>query len=233
MKKPLPFFGRWPVLFPEVRHMISQKIFWALSTLRGSMGGFGTGRSGGRATTEDGLTLSLSKLFRDRLFRPGCAWGGSLVWTNTTTGERVGSMSYQAHLGQESGRVRLITRPPYGTGSSVSRITGSSSRQRPNPSAAGGGGSSARGRGGGRRNSIFRTAPSPSHRAKRTGSLTAASANNPIIGHCGAPSSCGASSGLMAASAAMCPNRNGCAGQPMTGSSRKSSPPRRSSMPTR
>ena len=71
------------------------------------MGGYGSGRSGGRATTESGLILSLSKLIRDGLFRPGCAWGGSLVWTNTTTGERVGSIGYEAHLGQELGRVRL------------------------------------------------------------------------------------------------------------------------------
>ncbi len=71
------------------------------------MGGYGSGRSGGRPTTEDGLAMSLSKLFRDRLFRPGCAWGGSLVWTNATTGERVGSIGYEANLGQESGRVRL------------------------------------------------------------------------------------------------------------------------------
>jgi len=71
------------------------------------MGGYGSGRSGGRPTTEDGLTLSLSKLLRDRLFRPGGAWAGSIVWTNTTTGERVGSIGYEAHLGLESGRVRL------------------------------------------------------------------------------------------------------------------------------
>ena len=71
------------------------------------MGGYGSGRSGGRAMTEDGLTLSLPKLFRDRLFRPGCAWGGSLVWTNSTTGERVGSIGYEAHLRQEFGRMRF------------------------------------------------------------------------------------------------------------------------------
>jgi hypothetical protein len=70
------------------------------------MGGFGSGRSGGRLTTDNGLTLTLSKLFRDGLFRPGSAWG-SLVWTNTTTGERIGSISYEANLGQDSGRVRL------------------------------------------------------------------------------------------------------------------------------
>ena len=44
---------------------------------------------------------------RDRLFRPGSAWGGSIVWTYTSTGERVGSIGYEAHLGEESGRVRL------------------------------------------------------------------------------------------------------------------------------
>jgi hypothetical protein len=57
------------------------------------MGGYGSGRSGGRPTTDSGLTLSLPKLMRDRLFRPGCAWGGSI--------------GYEAHLGQDAGRVRL------------------------------------------------------------------------------------------------------------------------------
>ena len=71
------------------------------------MGGYGSGRSGGRPTTDNGLTLTLSKLLRDGLFRPGCAWGGSLVWTNTRTGERIGSIGYEAHLGEENGRVRL------------------------------------------------------------------------------------------------------------------------------
>jgi hypothetical protein len=70
------------------------------------MGGRRSGRSAGRATTDDGLSLSLPKLLRDRLFRPGSA-SGSVVWTNTTTGERAGSIGYEAHLGQDSGRVRL------------------------------------------------------------------------------------------------------------------------------
>ena len=64
------------------------------------------GRSGGGQPRKVGLTLTLSKLLRDRLFRPGSTWG-SLGWMNTTTGERVGSISYEAHLGQKSGRVRL------------------------------------------------------------------------------------------------------------------------------
>jgi len=71
------------------------------------MGGYGSGRSGGRPTTESGLTLNLSKLFRDGLFRPGSFRSGSLIWTNTTTGEQVGSLGYEAQLGEGSGRVRL------------------------------------------------------------------------------------------------------------------------------
>ena len=71
------------------------------------MGGYGSGRSGGRLTTENGLTLSLPKLLRDNLFQPGSVCYSSLIWTNTTTGERVGSIGYEAHLGEDSGRVRL------------------------------------------------------------------------------------------------------------------------------
>jgi hypothetical protein len=71
------------------------------------MGGYGSGRSGGRPTTDSGLTLTLSKLRRDGLFLPNRSQSGSLVWTNTTTGERIGSIGYEAHLGQESGGVRL------------------------------------------------------------------------------------------------------------------------------
>lgn len=71
------------------------------------MGGYGSGRSGGRPTVEDGLTLDLAKLLRDRLFRPGQGWAGSIVWTYVGTGERVGSIGYHALLGDERGRVRL------------------------------------------------------------------------------------------------------------------------------
>jgi hypothetical protein len=71
------------------------------------MGGCGSGRSGGWLTTESGLMLNLPKLLRDGLFWPGGFRAGSIVWTNTTTGEQAGSIGYEAHLGQESGRVRL------------------------------------------------------------------------------------------------------------------------------
>ena len=71
------------------------------------MGGYGSGRHGGRPTTDDGLTLNLAKLLRDRLLRPGQDLGGSLVWRNTRTSKQVGSIGYQASLGDEAGRLRL------------------------------------------------------------------------------------------------------------------------------
>jgi len=71
------------------------------------MGGYGSGRSGGGPTVEDGLTLDLGKLMHGRLFRPGQAWDSSIVWTNTRTGEQISSIAYQAQLSEEHGRVRL------------------------------------------------------------------------------------------------------------------------------
>ena len=71
------------------------------------MGGFGSGRNGGRPTVEDGLSLDLPKLIRDQFVRPDTICSGSLVWTRVNTGERVGSIGYNAHIGGEHGRVRL------------------------------------------------------------------------------------------------------------------------------
>ena len=71
------------------------------------MGGYGSGRSGGRPTVESGLTLDIAKLLGDRLFRPGQRWDGSIVWTRSGTGECVASIGYQAFLDDEGGRVRL------------------------------------------------------------------------------------------------------------------------------
>jgi hypothetical protein len=71
------------------------------------MGGYGSGRSGGRPTVEDGLTLNLNKLIRERTFCPNQERSGSIVWTNSVTGERTAWISYRATLGEEHGRVRL------------------------------------------------------------------------------------------------------------------------------
>jgi len=71
------------------------------------MGGMGSGRSGGRPTVEDGLTLNLNRLIREHAFCPNQSSSGSLAWTNSATGQRVASISYQAHLAEERGWVRL------------------------------------------------------------------------------------------------------------------------------
>jgi hypothetical protein len=186
------------------------------------MGGYGSGRSGGRPTTDSGLTLSLSKLLDDRLFRPGCAWGGSLVWTNTTTGERVGSISYEAHLGQESGRVRLKYTTTRWDGERRESDYWIQLETRLSPSAADDGGSYALGQDDAPPNSTCPMAPSPSHRAKPTSSHTPASANPPMTGLCGVLSSCGTSSGQRAASAITSENPSGCAGEPTSAPWRES-----------
>ncbi|WP_417790327.1 hypothetical protein [Terasakiella pusilla] len=65
------------------------------------MGGMGSGsyyRWNSKQTVEDGLTLDLNKLIRDGSIKPGLAWQGTLVWTNTRTGEQVASIGYVADL---------------------------------------------------------------------------------------------------------------------------------------
>lgn len=71
------------------------------------MGGSGSGRWGGRPTTDDGLTLDLPRLLRQGNLVPGSARSGTLTWSNTRTGARVGSIGFEGRLGHEGGRVRL------------------------------------------------------------------------------------------------------------------------------
>ena len=197
------------------------------------MGGYGSGRSTGRPTTESGLTLTLSKLLRDKLFRPGCVGAGSLIWTNTSTGERIGSIGYEAHLGEENGRVRLHYTTTRRDGEKRDSDCWIQLETTPQPF-------------GGRR--WWFTCPWTGVRAAKlhlpegaltfasrqgTGSRTNANANPAIIGLCGVLSSCVASSGGQAQLKTTFPSRNGCARQPTTASARKSSPPRRSWKPTR
>ena len=81
------------------------------------MGGYNSGNHGGRPTVEASLVLDLSKLLSDRSIRPGCAWQGSLVWTNSDAGEQRGSIRYEAHLEDTYGRIRLLyTSTDYWTG---------------------------------------------------------------------------------------------------------------------
>lgn len=78
-------------------------MFWG----RDTMGGYGSGRWGGRPTTDDGLTLDLPRLLKQRNFVPGRVLTGTLTWTNTRTAARIGSIGFESHLDRETGRVRL------------------------------------------------------------------------------------------------------------------------------
>jgi hypothetical protein len=123
------------------------------------------------------------------------------------------------------------TRQPGGTGSDVNPITGSCLRPHPNPSAAGAGGSCAHAREGEWRGYTCPMVPSPLHPAKPTVSHIARNVRPLTTERCGTPSSCEASLGRTVASATTFASRSGRAGEHMTGSSKKSTPPRRSLMP--
>lgn len=67
------------------------------------MGGFGSGRYGGRAVVEDALALDLGKLLRDRLIRPGATITSSLHWRNTRTGAEIASIGYRCTMTADAG----------------------------------------------------------------------------------------------------------------------------------
>jgi hypothetical protein len=71
------------------------------------MGGYGSGKSGGRPTVESGLMLDVSRLFKDGFLKPGASTFGTLRWTVVSTGEETASMGFQSELSEDSGYVRL------------------------------------------------------------------------------------------------------------------------------
>ena len=60
---------------------------------RCAMGGFGSGRHGGRPTVENGLTLDINRLIRQQCIVPGNHLAGTLTW-----GNNVASIGYEASL---------------------------------------------------------------------------------------------------------------------------------------
>src|SRR5262245_33915965 len=71
------------------------------------MGGYGSGRSGGRPTVEDSLTLNLPLLFKTGWLKPGARTSGTLRWSVVGTGEETASMGFEGYLGAEEGYIRL------------------------------------------------------------------------------------------------------------------------------
>jgi hypothetical protein len=72
------------------------------------MGGFGSGRSGGRPTVESALTLDINQLLRSGLIEPMTSrWNATLIWRTVATGEETSRIGYAAHLEEQSGHMRL------------------------------------------------------------------------------------------------------------------------------
>ena len=69
------------------------------------MGGYGSGRSGGRPTVEDSFTLDLRRLFKNGSLKVGTWICGSLQWTSR--GEETASICFQSLLGEDTGYIRL------------------------------------------------------------------------------------------------------------------------------
>jgi len=67
------------------------------------MGGYGSGRSGGRPTVEDSLSLNLSRLFKTGWLKQGAWISGTIVGS----GEETASIGFEARLGEKDGYVRL------------------------------------------------------------------------------------------------------------------------------
>jgi hypothetical protein len=71
------------------------------------MGGYGSGRSGGRLTVESGLTLDLQRLFKSGWLKADARILGLLQRTVVSTGKEAASMGFESDLGQETGYVQL------------------------------------------------------------------------------------------------------------------------------
>jgi hypothetical protein len=71
------------------------------------MGGFGSGRSGGRPVIEDGLVLDIDKLRRDNLIRSNSSRSGSLTWSEVHSRREVATIGYSTSIGDDEGSLRL------------------------------------------------------------------------------------------------------------------------------
>lgn len=69
-----------------------------VSVVTHTMGGFGSGRGGGRPTAEQSLRIDLAWMLREGLAREGCSVPGTLRWN--CGGEPAGSISYVANMSE-------------------------------------------------------------------------------------------------------------------------------------
>jgi hypothetical protein len=71
------------------------------------MGGYGSGRWGGRPTVESSITLDLSRLFKTGWLKIRATTMGTLRWLAASTGDEIASVDFESRLGEEAGYVKL------------------------------------------------------------------------------------------------------------------------------
>jgi hypothetical protein len=74
------------------------------------MGGYGSGvrfTYSKKTTVEDCRVLSAAELMSLGMLRSNVRWPGSVAWTNTTTGEKVSNIGFDADTGYDFGSARL------------------------------------------------------------------------------------------------------------------------------
>jgi hypothetical protein len=71
------------------------------------MGGYGSGRSGGRPTVEDSLTLGLRPLLEKGSLKPGASVAGTMSWTKAGTNREIASIGFESHLSADGGYLEI------------------------------------------------------------------------------------------------------------------------------
>jgi hypothetical protein len=83
------------------------------------MGGYGSGRYGGRPTADASLRIDLAWMLRTRRAQEGCELAGSLHWT--CGGSPSGSIGYRAVM-NEPGEERLVLNYTRGSGEDAEHV---------------------------------------------------------------------------------------------------------------
>ena len=84
-----------------------------------SMGGYGSGRHGGRPTADASLSVDLAWMIRTGRAKPGAVILGSLSWT--CGGEPSGSISYEVNM-TDADYARLILKYRRGSGDAAEQV---------------------------------------------------------------------------------------------------------------
>jgi hypothetical protein len=83
------------------------------------LGGYGSGRSGGRPIADQSFRIDIAWMIRAERAKPGCQTWGSLNWSRG--GDRVGSISYEADM-TDPDNARLVLKYTRGSGDDAEKV---------------------------------------------------------------------------------------------------------------